>query len=699
MCFSFKILTQVEVLVLSGNNFSELSPAVYDLTNLKVLDLSDNSKLARFDQRILQLKNLQVLNCSDSSALIFPPYAVCEQGLAAVRKYLLDYISKQGTTLTQVPVSVVGKTLSGKTSVIKSLQSRKRVLTFRDKKSSSDETTTVFNIEELKLPSSIVKILDHGGNEVYHLVYQLVIREQCVPVVVVDIALFSKLTCSNGPREATRRLCFDWLSHLYLACPKLGSPILVLTHTDQLQDKPNQCKEARETLLFTAEAIRKEILEEESRCPSTSKKAFTPVKHLHDTQLPLFDPDEIFEFSNDLHDTSSIERLIERLENRCKEFTTRLPRLWEEVEAFVNQQSDVPFIKQESVIAKFDGSDPQTILQFMHNSGRILWFREAEKLSDYIFHRPAAITDIFALLFHHSADEKWKQRSANFRPFDYKEQRIEKGRFKSLVKEFTGKGVLDEALLSYLFIDYPQFDYEVALALLQHFHILHGPVKHKRRTFYIMPFFSSSFMGNSWKTDKDLQLRIDLEIRGLSIPWYVFQLVTVAVLNDLLTDSSIPDVRKDGLKIQQLQHTIHLVHDFNNGKITLQVSSSANVLERSWTILLTTACTILELILKTWKACHVEVFVYCAHCLFLRDDIPETEIDPYWFHEIYKQKSLAILDSMHPEEDLVPCERGLEYNEDSNPFVPTPLRFPCKCLLTLVFILDQSYYNFDHLIT
>ena len=119
-------------------------------------------------------------------------------------------------------------------------------------------------------------------------------------------------------------------------------------------------------------------------------------------------------------------------------------------------------------------------------------------------------------------------------------QRIEKGRFKSLVKEFTGKGVLDEALLSYLFIDYPQFDYEVALALLQHFHILHGPVKHKRRTFYIMPFFSSSFMGNSWKTDKDLQLRIDLEIRGLSIPWYVFQLVTVAVLNDNPTVNFAP---------------------------------------------------------------------------------------------------------------------------------------------------------------
>ena len=675
----------LEVLDLSGNQFSELPHVVYKLNNLIRLNLSENRSLVKLDEEILQLKHLEQLGCEDCYKLTFPPYAVCQQGLPAVRKYILDYISEQGVALTQVPVSFVGKAFSGKTSVIRSLQKGKRVLTIRKERSALDETTKVFNIEELQLPTSMVRIIDHGGHEAYHLVYQLVIRDQCVPVVVVNMEMFDNLSKTNGPKEATRHLCFNWLSHLYLACPNLGSPVLILTHIDKLTVE--QYNVDREMLLSMSEIIRREILDDEQQCSSSSPQVFTPIRHIRDTTQPLFNPEEIFEFSNDPNDTSNIERLIQTLDSRCKEFTIRLPRLWEKVESFIEEHKHTPYIPLSSVTRKFGASDPEVILQYMHDSGKILWFRKVNKLSQCVFHRPAAITEIIALLFHHSADEQWQKRLDIYSPFDHKQKRVKKEKFKSFVEQFTSEGLLDEALLMHLFNDQPQFDSEVALALLQHFYILHGPIQCQRRTAYILPFFSSTFMSSSWETDKEIQLRIDLMIRGLPIPWYVFQLVTVAVLNQSLTEFDVPYVKRNGLTIRQDQTALHLVHDFNNGKITVQVSTSVQYLGESWKLLVKTTIAILELLSKTWKACHVELLLYCAHCLFLRDVQPDFKPDPEWFYEIYNQNSPASLDSMYSGVKLVPCRRCLDHNKELYPSVPKPLRFPCKFMVYTFFFL------------
>ena len=661
------------------NLFYQLPSAVYKLKVLKKLDISSNSKLTRIDKSILQLKSLEELDCKDSNLLTFPPYAVCEQGLAATRKYISDYSSEKGVNLIQVPVSFVGEALAGKTSVIKSLQTGKRMLTKRTKTTQLDETTKVFKVEELELKKCSIKILDHGGHEVYHLVYQMLIREQCVPVVVVNMERFKKLSKTNGSKEATKYLCFNWLSHLYLACPKLGPPILVLTHTDMLL--ADEYEEAKKQLLLMAEILRREVLDEERRCSSTSSRAFTPVKHLRNTDQDLFHPDDIFEFSNDRTETSSIKSLKKRLASRCSKFTMRLPLLWEKVEKFIEQQSEEPYIALNTVTTEFENDDPQIILEYMHNSGRILWFKKEDTLSKYIFHRTTVITEIIALLFYHSADKQWEQRVNDFVAFDHRGERIDKSSFESFIEQFTKSEVLDEALLLHLFNDSSNFDSKVALALLKHFFILHGPITHNNRWSYILPYFSSTFMESDWETDKYIQLRVDLMIRGLNLPWYVFQLVTVAVLNHSLDEFDNPSVKKNGLTIQHGESATHLVHDFNNSKITVQVSTPVKLLGPSWELLVKTVLTILNLISKTWKACHVEVLIYCAHCLFLRDVKPAYAPNPKWFQDINKQKSsIDDLKKKYSGIEPVPCERC----QASDLSVPKPLRFPCKYFSLLI---------------
>ena len=88
----------------------------------------------------------------------------------------------------------------------------------------------------------------------------------------------------------------------------------------------------------------------------------------------------------------------------------KLPRLWENIGGFIDEQSAAAYISLNDLKKRFEVNQLQIVLQYMHDSGRVFWFKDVEELSDFIFHRASAITGLLSLIFHHSTKEQWQLR-------------------------------------------------------------------------------------------------------------------------------------------------------------------------------------------------------------------------------------------------------------------------------------------------
>ena len=535
----------------------------------------------------------------------------------------------------------------------------------------------MFQFENLQLPNSHVKLIDHGGNDVYHITYSLALRETSIPLIVVNIEEFAKLSSERGPREAARQVCFHWLSHVYISCPGMGPPMLAISHIDKLTAE--NLEKSRKELIEAVEVNRKELLEE-SQCSGEIHNTLSNIRHLSDGTQPVFNEKEIFEFSNDLNSTSSIDTLKNHINRRCTEYNLVLPLLWEQVDKFIESQSDKVYLSLAEVEGNFPEADVKVILRYMHNSGRIMWFENLSELENCIFHQISSIAEMIAQIFHHCSEQLWRKRLENFSFFYHNGDRISKDRYEQLVSRFTSTGVLNEALLAHLLTTDSQFSLKVSVQLLKSFYILHGPIKDQLEDSYILPYFAKSYMGDSWKRDGDLQLRLDILLEGLTLPKYVFQLMTVVVLNCNADDVYNPvTVTRNGATVRTGDMATHLIHDHNNSKATLQVSCSLKLLERSWRHLLDTVKKIVELLSEVWKACRPEIAIYCSHCLFLNNAHPARDVNPKWLKLIYQStssqevKALTTFDSKR-----VACESCSTNNSELKPTVPRPLRVPCK---------------------
>ena len=156
--------------------------------------------------------------------------------------------------------------------------------------------------------------------------------------------------------------------------------------------------------------------------------------------------------------------------------------------------------------------------------------------------------------------------------------------------------------------------------------------------------------------------------------------MTVVILNHTLDKHDTFQVARNGATVEHDENSTHFVHDYNNRKVTLQVSTSLEHLEKSWKHLLDTSKSIRNLLSKVWKASHPEIVVYCAHCLFLRHPNPSYEPEPEWFHVICDNTAAEEINSWTTFNSTnVFCRRSIN---DSNTLrrrtVPKPFRIPCE---------------------
>ena len=667
-----KNLEKLNTLNIGGNKFSQLPVVVQQLEGLKVLNLKENKTLIRIEKEVSQLPNLITLNCFGCTSLQHPPYTVCEQKLDAIRKYFDDLdTSVAKIEWTDVPVYLVGNRNAGKSSIKISLLDGQRYLTgrYRNERSLSDLVTDMFQVQSLPLSHSNARLIALSGHDVLDFPYTRLLRERCVPLIVVNIKEFSKLSSNYDCKEAARQVCFDWLARIYVSHPQLESPILALTHVDQLSC--DNFTRSRTRLLEVLEVIRKDILKEEKRCSIDGQGSLSSTS-LSNKEKPILHEDDIFEFGNDLAVTSNIEALKDKIDYRCKKLKTSLPQLLETVSEFLDEHIDKVFLTISEVRRRFS-YDADPIFRYLHNSGKIFWFENIEGLSSYIFHRIPEIAKMISLLLHDCAGKVWRRHLNSFASFVHDKELISRRRFESRVQEFTDTGVLDEVLLAYLLLEESAFPFEVAILLFKTFNILHGPIAHITGTAYIIPNFMKTWMGRTWKHDRYLQLRMDVTFIGLPLPMHFYQQMTARVLSHKTSPRDTFWVAKDGATVEHDGNATHFVHDYNKRKITLQVSTSLKLLENSWKHLLNVAKSVLDS-----SQARTEVVIYCAHCLFLRAPDPSYEAEPEWLHLILENEpaeKLSFWTTFNSEN--VSC-RNFSSSKSLRLTVPKPFRTPCK---------------------
>jgi len=610
---------------------------------LKILDFSWNSNLEQIDSNFFLLRNLQKIYLSECTKIKIPPLGVCEQGVEAIRQFFLDMTLGAGNSLPLVTIAVIGNTMAGKTSLIQTMQNvgKTRVLTNRNSKSKVDDTTKIFKVEKLEIEKVPLQLLDMGGNEVYHTTYQLALHQNCVPLIVVNMAQYRDLSQESSEREAVRRLAFDYMSHLYLANPSMGSPKLVLTHKDLFSD--TEFAKLKHGFLSTSNQLCKEIVEEEKQLNGQ----LSLIRQFSDTTEYIFLPEDIFDFGVE-EDYAVFDSLKENLYLTCQPFIEVLPVFWEEVgqrvcsspSAYCTFEEVFNYLKQNFKSVK--QAQIQIILNYMHQCGKILWYKNTVGLDNYIFHNIPALTELLVVFYSHEGN-RWSQRRESFVPFlDENGVSIELEQFDAFVKLFNSTAVMDKQLFFYLIQSETLFktktDLNVAVNILKAFRLIYGPVAcDVTSTGFYIPYMVEQFSDRDIMSKEELSLRVDLVFKGLSLPQYAYHQMSVGMLELFPSLIASSMVHRDGAGVFHDGLVAQLIHDYKSRQVSIYVSSTARRVCEMWKNLLIITNNALQHVTNSWPASRPVVFSFCAHCMLIQDQHPEKIVNPHWV-VIPKQK-------------------------------------------------------------
>ncbi len=208
-------LTNLKKLYLNYNQLDEIPPEIGQLTNLQELDLS-NTKLKRLPTAIGQLTNLQTLNVAAVPTLHTPPPEIVARGTKDILCFLQE-LQESTITRYESKLLLVGEGGTGKSSLLRALRN--------DTFDSNLSTTHGIEVDRLQLPSPqheiILNTWDFGGQQIYHATHQFFLTKRSLYVVVWN----ARLGVEQG------RLDY-WLETIKAHAPDVPV-LLVATHVDE----------------------------------------------------------------------------------------------------------------------------------------------------------------------------------------------------------------------------------------------------------------------------------------------------------------------------------------------------------------------------------------------------------------------------------------------------------------------------------
>lgn len=480
------LLPNLEALNASQNRISKVphfNIKIYDPHWLRHIDLSENM-LTKVPEHLLLMTIKVDLSCNkirtlsgnvirrldwrtdqelilDDNPLISPPAEICSCGLRSLVQYLQEARS-QMKMYQGIKVIVCGSYKAGKTSLVQTLVDQQpRLEESHDGSAGINNYQTAFEfpVENEASKSLQLNIIDLSGHPFYLYPHYFTCEQPAIFVLAFNMSEYSEDRFQDDIGA-----WIDWI------IAKNNKLVLIVVGTQMDKLSVSKCRqisrvvekqissyleEHRSLIKHEMDVIEERphistSLSDQLKCYMTLLQANFSV---HDTVISTsalkfkgFDKlcDAIVEIASDTQLFPDVLREI--------------PTFWVDVENYLEDKGFnmvIPIMPWESyaeeISRKFGMKHLlESITQYLHDVGKVLWFSNIPSLKDFVFIRPTWLFDIFRLIMRHDLHTTLDYNQSD----SFRSHGFNRTRFQQLKKEFLEDGVVEKDFLKCILCEF-----------------------------------------------------------------------------------------------------------------------------------------------------------------------------------------------------------------------------------------------------
>ncbi|XP_066268008.1 malignant fibrous histiocytoma-amplified sequence 1 homolog [Branchiostoma lanceolatum] len=638
----------VEIMILADNALANFPEVLIRMPNLRDVDLSNN-EIKLIPQSIRHMHEDVRLNLQDNP-IVDPPLEVCQAGVQAIGAFYEDLTT--ASSITQcLKTLFLGTYEAGKTSLIRALQLNRSNLTRPEERTHGIEIAEI-NLEVPNTPDITLSVWDFAGQETYYITHQFFLSSKALMLLIVNLDSYNAASFYSK--------CGYWLENMIA---KVGNPVVipVVTHIDKLSKKEvdRACKDLNKKLedqerkrvkdlQRQLERIDETLLESEVVMRERKKRIEALLQNrpsIHPRPVPVSSSESL----------EGIQYLTQVILNYAvnKEFFPEVgrtvPKVWADTEACVEKKGEelsFPYMSWSDFASYLTTNVPnlqpesrtKTVAQYLHDTGKILWYSEIETLRKHVFLKPASLVDIFRKVIRYDIKKSVDYESNPC----FREAEITRADFDTMKNDLVRNGILDTKLLRCLWSDVVKecrsgtFEdiFRVLIELMRQFdlcydlhqesHSIHEDKKQHPISKLLLPWYIKDDLGDKaerqWGKGVDPIISLQYQFPSF-IPPGLFARLTVRAhgpkhhLHFALHWSS------GTLCKHKTKSTLVLLKNEGVGRLVVSLSArpeSKNVhrdraIEDLWNTLQELSLEVEEL-LKQWPGVRFDRFAVCPKC-------------------------------------------------------------------------------------
>eukprot|EP00058_Branchiostoma_floridae_P010845 XP_002596333.1 hypothetical protein BRAFLDRAFT_76134 [Branchiostoma floridae] len=641
-------LQKLQKLWLCENRLESLPDSICDMENLTDF-MAHRNKLRTLPFGFGRLK-LENLNLRENP-LIQPPLEVCNKGMSAIAAYQRE-IEEAKVTVSVPPrlkIVVLGNLMAGKTSLVAALtravsrlakvEARTHCMEVKEWTVSESELSHLTGTtDNTSLQEFVFEVYDVGGHDTYHTVLPFFVAAHALQLLIVDL--------SEYQTEDFESAVGYWIRTVSARAP--GATVCVVgTKTDKLDSKEqvdtvyNKLKRDIDQMLeaelsqlrqeierlekvleepFVDNSTTDDILSDAKR--SSVRDRLALLRRMADLQ-PNIVLQNTVSSSDQLNGIAQLKKTILSLATNQELFPnvrSSIPKSWslllglfESARANNGSDSDsavpricLPFdqVREMGKSVCLSGENLNSALSYLHETGRILHYKDSPSLQNLVFHDPSALVQVLRAVQHHDVAQLFDPAHSGF---DYlSNSGLQKAR-----ENLDKHGLVRTKELKVMLRDQVRTEAEVhaVLSLVEKFGLCHrlgteemSDSIDRPTEWYRFPRPSTWVDYNTWSEDVPEgveELQIGCRVRG-SFPTGLFQRLC-----------------SNAHKFLQYRGDKRTNHDH----ITMATRGNAEDASDLWTAVLQVQHE-LESLMTEYPAVASEFYVTCHQCLRIGAEEP-----------------------------------------------------------------------------